>query len=64
MATKDKPAFRVFLQRDGKDAQLVRCGALWKGKNDSLTGRVDILGFSEPLRILVLPNRPDDEVAS
>lgn len=61
MATTKKPAFRVLIARDEKDAQLIRVGALWPSKNDTLTGEVDLI--SAKYRLVVVPYKEGDEAA-
>ena len=57
MATPKKPAFRVLIARDEKDAPLTRVGALWHGKNDSLTGDIDLI--SQKFRLVIVPYKDE-----
>ena len=60
--TSQKPAYRVLIARDEKDAQLIRVGALWHSKNDSLTGDIDLI--SGKFRLVIVPYKEGDEAAN
>jgi hypothetical protein len=55
----NKPSHRVLIARDDKDAQLIRVGALWPGKNDSLSGDIDLI-FGK-FRLVIVPVRDDED---
>lgn len=53
--TTNKPTHRVLLSRDGKGEKLIEVGALWPGKNDSMSGDVDLIVGK--FRLVIVPNK-------
>jgi uncharacterized protein (DUF736 family) len=57
--SNNKPTHRVLIARDGKAEKLLEVGALWPGKNGSLSGEIDLIVGK--LRLVVVPARERDQ---
>ena len=57
---KNRPSHRILITRGEKDDSLIEVGALWPGKNDSLSGDIELIVGK--FRLVIVPNRKADDL--